>query len=187
MKHISAWLVLIVFAFHWAHLSAKESPYDQFAWTVEYDAFRAAVLEGEDKKAAQIGDGFIDTAAQDLNYHNPEFGRLALEVGSAHHRSGNFERALELVGQAQAAFQFALGYSSRQSFDALVLLGDIALGAEEYDRALSHLQEAVVVAVIGDYGSDTPGLLVALADAYDQLDPRVAQSIRQAALYPDTD
>lgn len=186
MKHTSAWLVLLVFAFYWAPLSAKESPYDQFAWAVEYDAFRAAVLEGDDKKAAQIGDRFIDAAAQDLNYHNPEFGRLALEVGSAHHRGGNFERAASLVGQAQAAFQFALGYASRESFDALVLLGDIALDAEDYDRALSHFQEAMVVAVIGDYAGDTPGLLVALADVYDQIDPRIAGSIRQSALYPDT-
>lgn len=153
-------------------------------WSERYDNFRAAVLAGNAKKAASIGDSFIDDAAQDLNHHNPEFGRLALEVGSAHHRAGNFDRAATLVGKAQAAFQFALGYDDRETFDALVLMADIALDAEDYDAALTLFQESLVIALLGKFDGDIPSLLKGLAQTYDEIDPRIAETIRTSDLYP---
>ena len=156
-------------------------------WQTDYAAFREAVLEGDDAKAAEIGDEFVEEAALDLNYHNPEFGRIALAVGSAHHRSGSFGRAAELVSQAHAAFQFANGYTDRETFDALSLLADITLDAKDYDRALALYQEVLTVAVIGDFTADTPGLLVGLAETYDHLDPRIADSIKTSKRYPKSD
>ena len=157
------------------------------AWQAGYEQFREAVLQGDDAKAAEIGDRFIEAAAQDLNHHNPEFGRLALAVGAAHHRAGNFERAADLVGRAQAAFQFAKGYDDRESFDALSLLADIALDAKDFDAALALYQEVITVAVIGDYANDVPGLLTGLAETYDHIDPRIASAIRAAPRYPAID
>lgn len=153
-------------------------------WRSEWSAFREAVLQGNDAQAAQIGDGFIEDAAVDLNYHNPEFGRIALAVGSAHHRTGNFDRAAELVGQAHAAFQFANGYSDREAFDALSMLADITLDAKDYDRAQALYQEVLTIAVIGEFTDDIPGLLVGLAETYDTMDPRIAENIRASKRYP---
>ncbi len=161
-----------------------DQAFRKYDWASAYADFRDAVLAGDSMLAASIGDGFIDQAAQDLNHHNPDFGRLALEVGSAHHRAESYERAIELVGKAQAAFQFALGYESRESFDALALLADVTLDSGDYDGAIDLYEEGLVVALVGDFIDDIPARLAGLAETYDQIDPRIAEAIRNSKLYP---
>ena len=173
--------LLMMFA---ACASAAESPSTGAGWQEAYSEFRAAVLSGDDARAADLGDGFIDAAAAELNYHNPEFARVALEVGAAHMRAGNFDRAANLIGQAHAAFVFALGYADREAFDALALMAEARLEANKLDEALRLYNECIAVSVIGGYQADQPGLLVALAEIYDQVDPRIATSIRQSPVVP---
>ena len=163
---------------------AGNPPDTNSGWKEAYAQFRKAVLAGNDSEAATLGDGFIDAAAQDLNYHSPEFGQIALEVGTAHMRIGNFDRAADVIGQAHAAFVFSQGYAERQAFDALVLLAEVHLDANELDDALRLYHECLAVSVIGGYEGDRPGLLVGLAEVYDKQDPRIADAIRQSPVFP---
>ena len=153
-------------------------------WRGSHATFADHVLNGDDAKAATLGDTFIDDAAKDLGYHNPEFARVALEVGTAHMRVGNFDRAADLIGQAHAAFVFAQGYANREAFDALALLAEVRLDAEKLDHALRLYQECITVSVIGGYTADQPGLLIGLTEIYDKLDPRIAGAIRQSPAFP---
>ncbi len=173
--------LLMMFA---ACASAEETSGTGTGWQEAYATFRTAVLSGNDAHAAELGDGFIDAAAADLNYHNPEFGRIALEVGTAHQRAGNLTRAADLIGQAHAAFVFSQGYADREAFDALALLAEVHLDADKPDDALRLYHECIAVSVIGGYQADQPGLLVGLADTYETLDPRIASAIRQSPIFP---
>lgn len=157
----------------------RPSPYAGFAWTGQYEAFRTLVLEGEDLKAAAAGDIFMDQAAVDFNYHNPDFGWLAMEVGSAHHRVGHLDRAFALFNWANGAFVFSLGYDSQEAADTTGLLAEIELDRGNLDRAVALYQEAVTMAVVGGRTAQAEAFLKGLAEAYKETNPAAAKAIEQ--------
>jgi len=156
------------------------NPYKDYDWSADYEAFRQRAVEGPDAEAAALGDGFLDRAAMDLNYHNPDFGRLAKEVGAAHQRAGQYDDAYRLYGQAHGAFVFSLGYDDKEACEATGLLADTALAKSDLDNAVKLYQEAISMAVLGGHDDYVDWFWIGLADAYDRLDPRISSVIREA-------
>ncbi len=166
----------------WAKTAVTVNPtsYPQFDWNYEYQEFLQAVKDQDNDEAADIGDGFIDRAAMDLNYHSPEFADIAKAIANVHEKNCNFLRAAELFSQAQAAYQYALGYRSDKSYEALYDFARMSLKAKDYDRAISLYEKTIVLAVIRKETADKINELRAgLAKSYAPVDPRIAQAIRK--------
>ena len=154
--------------------------FEGYSWSDDYVEFRDLVLAGEAKAAADLGDQFIDAASMDLNFHNPDFGVVAMEVGAAHQRAGQFDRARALYGQAAAAFTFARGFADPDAVDAIGMLADVALQMGDVDGAVLLYQEAIARAALAGLEDREDMLFRGLADAYDRTDPRISEAIRDA-------
>lgn len=157
-----------------------EEAYGGYAWSEDYAAFRALVLAGDDKAAAKAGDKFIDKAALDLNYHNPDFGRLARELGAAHRRAGNLDRAVALMGQAHAALLYYDSYAAAETADVTADLADLALAQGRAEDAAALYEQAIAMAVVGGHDGMLPGFVLGLQEAYEAQDPRIGEAIEKA-------
>lgn len=154
--------------------------YGGYAWSEDYARFRALVLEGEAAKASGLGEGFLDQAAIDLNYHNPAFGALAYEVGAAHYRAGHLADAFARLGQAQAAFLYYDSYAALRTVDVTALLAEVALALGRAEQAAQLYEQALAMAAVGGHDGARPALVAGLAEAYGTLDPRVGDAIKAA-------
>jgi len=160
--------------------SSPES-FDRFDWVGEYREFQRLAAAEDHARAAALGDSFVDRAAMDLNYANPEFGMLAEELAASHERAGNLERAALLFNQAAAAFTYSQGFATREATVATGRVAGVELARGDVDLAVSLYEEALSMAAIGGHAGEIGWLANGLARAYDRRDPRISADIREAA------